>query len=53
MKKKSEIKKKEKPLTMKAITKKHKIVKGKKENSKHQEDFENVLDGLVNPEKNR
>jgi len=47
MKKKSGIKKKEKPLTMKGITKKHKIVKGKKENPKHLEDFENLIGGLV------
>ncbi len=53
MKKKSEIKNKKKPLTMKGITKKHKIVKGEKENPKHIEDFEKILDSLVNPEKNR
>ena len=32
---------------MKGITKKHKIVKGKKENPKHLEDFENLIGGLV------
>jgi hypothetical protein len=46
--KKEEVKKgKNTPKTMKEVTKNHKIVKDKKENPEHLEDFENILNGLV------
>lgn len=47
MKKKEVKKKKSMPRTMKQITKNHKVVKGKKENPNHKEDFGYTLKRLL------
>jgi hypothetical protein len=53
MKKKEVKKKRSTPKTMKELTRNHKVVEGKKENPNHLEDFEDVLNGLINDNKRK